>query len=193
MIVFQILTAVILLVFYGCYYAKKIAQKKKGIRTTQIGSGKKGLPLYIEIFMGIATFCVVIAEGVSIVFDLSMSPVWLKTVGLIIAAFGVLLFIIAMLTMKDSWRAGVSKDKTELVTDGIFRFSRNPAFLGFDLMYIGVLLVFFNWVLLLFSVLAVLSLHLQIVNNEEDAMLAAFGEEYVRYKSKVNRYLGRKR
>ncbi len=28
---FQILTVIILLVFYGCYYAKKTAQKKKGI------------------------------------------------------------------------------------------------------------------------------------------------------------------
>ncbi len=39
------------------------------------------------------------------------------------------------------WRAGVSeKEKTELVTAGIYRWSRNPAFLGFDLLYIGFLL-----------------------------------------------------
>ncbi len=34
------------------------------------------------------------------------------------------------LTMKNNWRAGVSHtDKTELVTDGIYQISRNPAFL----------------------------------------------------------------
>lgn len=43
--------------------------------------------------------------------------------------------------MRDSWRAGISEtDKTELVTEGIYQISRNPAFLGFDLLYIGILL-----------------------------------------------------
>lgn len=192
MTVFQILTAIVLLVFYGCYYAKKIAQKKKGIRTTQIGKGKQGVPLYIEVAMGIATFCVVIVEIISMVLDWSISPVWVRIMGLVIAAIGVALFITAMLTMRDSWRAGVSKDQAELVTNGIFQISRNPAFLGFDLVYLGVLMVFLNGVLLVFSALAVLTLHLQIVNNEEDAMLLAFGKEYLDYKKQVNRYFGRK-
>ena len=192
MSVFQILTVAILVIFYACYYAKKFAQKKKGIATTQIGKDKSGVPLYVELAMGAATFCVVVAEVVSIVLDWSVSPVWLRVAGLVIAAVGVALFITAMLTMRDSWRAGVSKDKTELVTGGIFQISRNPAFLGFDLMYLGVLLVFFNWVLFACSVFAMLMLHLQIVNNEEDAMLLAFGEAYLAYKRKVRRYFGRK-
>lgn len=192
MTVFQILTVIILLIFYGSYLAKKIAQKKKGIRTAQIGRGKHGIPLYIEIVMGIATVSVVIIEIISIVLDWSISPVWLRTIGLIVSALGVALFITAMLTMQDSWRAGVSKDKTTLVTHGIFQISRNPAFLGFDLMYLGVLMVFLNWVLLIFSAFAILTLHLQIVNNEEEAMQLAFGNEYLEYKRKVNRYLGRK-
>lgn len=192
MTVFQALAAIILLVFYGCYYAKKIEQKKKGIQTTQIGKGKQGLPLYIEIAMGLTTSCIVIAEIVSIALDWSISPVWVRIAGLAISALGVALFIAAVLTMRDSWRAGVSKDKTELVTAGIFRISRNPAFLGFDLMYLGILLVFFNWLLLIFSIFAILMLHLQIVNNEEDAMLLAFGNEYLNYKKQVNRYFGRK-
>ncbi len=189
---FQILTVIILCIFYGCYYAKKIAQKKKGIRTNQIGSGKHGIPLFIEIIMSVATFSVVIAEITSIVLKWSISPLWLKIAGLIISALGVALFISAMLTMRDSWRAGVSKDKTELITSGVFKISRNPAFLGFDLMYSGVLMVYSNWLLLIFTVFAMLMLHLQIVNNEEEAMLSAFGNEYIDYKSKVNRYLGRK-
>lgn len=192
MTIFQILTTLILLAFYGCYYAKKIGQKKKGIQTTQIGKGKQGISLYIENAMGIATSCVVIAEIISIALDWTTSPAGVRIAGLVISALGVALFITAMLTMRDSWRAGVSKDKTELVTTGIFRISRNPAFLGFDLMYLGVLMVFFNWVLLLFSIFAIFMLHMQIVNNEEDAMLLAFGDEYLDYKKRVNRYFGRK-
>ena len=47
--------------------------------------------------------------------------------------------------MRDSWRAGIpERDGTELVTGGLYAFSRNPAFLGFDLMYLGVFLLFAN-------------------------------------------------
>lgn len=192
MTVFQILTFIILLVFYGCYYAKKTGQRKKGIRTTQIGRGKRGVHLYIEAAMGIAAISIVIVQIISIVLNRYFFPDWLRIAGLIISALGVALFITAMLTMRDSWRAGVSKDKTELVTSGIFMISRNPAFLGFDLMYSGILMVFFNWVLLIFTAFAILTLHLQIVINEEDAMQSAFGDEYLNYRKKVNRYFGRK-
>ncbi len=102
-------------------------------------------------------------------------------------------FVTSVVTMRDSWRAGVSKtDKTELVTDGIYQISRNPAFLGFDLVYIGILLMFFNPWLLIASVFAMLMFHLQIVNVEEDFLLETFGQEYLAYKKKVNRYIGRK-
>ena len=103
------------------------------------------------------------------------------------------MFVTSVVTMRDSWRAGVSKtDKTELVTDGIYQISRNPAFLGFDLVYIGILLMFFNPWLLIASVFAMLMFHLQIVNVEKDFLLETFGQEYLAYKKKVNRYIGRK-
>lgn len=71
-------------------------------------------------------------------------------------------------------------------------YSRNPAFLGFDLVYLGILLMFFNWALFAVSIFAALMFHLQIVNVEEDFLLEAFGEDYLDYKKNVNRYLGRK-
>ena len=79
--------------------------------------------------------------------------------------------------------------RTLLITS-IFSVSRNPAFLGFDLLYIGILLMFFNWILLLATTFAALMFHLQIVNVEEDYLLDAFGEEYLNYKKKVCRYFG---
>nr|WP_325196398.1 methyltransferase [uncultured Oscillibacter sp.] len=42
----------------------------------------------------------------------------------------------------------------KLVTDGIYRYSRNPAFLGFDLQYIGVLLMYCNLLTGMFTVFA---------------------------------------
>lgn len=191
--IFKITAIVILLIFYGCYFGKMISQKKKGIQTDQIGKGKKGFVKFIEITMKIATISVPVAEVVSIIVNTSELPTITRYIGIIIALIGVAVFICSVVTMKDSWRAGVSKnDKTELITDGIYKISRNPAFLGFDLVYIGIILMFFNWILFAISAFAMLMFHLQIVNVEEDFLLSAFDEKYLNYKNKVNRYLGRR-
>lgn len=191
--IFQIIAILILAIFYGCYFIKMIRQRKKGIQTDQIGKGKVGFVKFIEVTMKIITIIVPIAEIISIILNTSVLPVWARIVGVCLAVTGVAVFITSVVTMRDSWRAGVSKtDKTDLITSGIYRFSRNPAFLGFDLVYIGVLLMFFNLILFIFSVFGVIIFHLQIVNVEEDFLIDTFREEYINYKKEVCRYFGRR-
>jgi protein-S-isoprenylcysteine O-methyltransferase Ste14 len=190
---FQIIAIVILLIFYGCYFLKTIAQRRKGIRTDQIGQGKVGFVRFVEVTMKLAAVLVFVVGLVSILADQSLAPRSVRVIGAAFSALGTAVFIAAVLTMQDSWRAGVSTtDKTELVTSGIYQISRNPAFLGFDLLYIGILLMFFSGVLLAATVFAVVMYHLQIVNVEEDFLLEAFGDDYLAYRKKVCRYLGRK-
>lgn len=95
--------------------------------------------------------------------------------------------------MKDSWRAGFSKgEKTALITNGIYKFSRHPAFLGFDLVYIGIVCLCFSWVLLILSRIGIVVFHLQIVDVEEKFLVQNFGQLYVEYTKQVGRYIGRK-
>ncbi len=191
---FQIAALAILAAFYGCYFGKMAAQRKKGIKTDRLGEGKSGFVKWVELGTKATTILAPAAEIVCICLNVSRLPVWARYVGLGLALTGVLTFISAMLTMRDSWRAGVPEnDRTELVTDGIYRISRNPAFLGFDLVYIGILMMFFHWGLLALSALTVLALHLQIVNVEEDYLIATFGQAYLDYRKQVCRYIGRKR
>ena len=191
--IYQIIAIIILAVFYGCYFIKMMSQRRKGIQTDQIGKGKVGFVKFIEVTMKIITIIVPIAEIVSIILNTSVLPLWTRIVGICIAVTGVAVFITSVVTMRDSWRAGVSKtDKTDLVTSGIYSFSRNPAFLGFDLVYIGILLMFFNLILFIISVFGVVIFHLQIVNVEEDFLIDTFREEYINYKKKVCRYFGRR-
>lgn len=192
--IFRVLGIVILLMFYGCYFGKMISQRKKGIETDQIGKGKTGRVKFIELTMKLATYLVPIAEVVSIALNTSSFPQGVRIAGVLIGFAGVFVFILSVVTMRDSWRAGVSeKDRTELVTEGIYTISRNPAFLGFDLVYLGLAMMFFNWVLFICSLFAAVMFHIQIVNVEENFLLNAFGDEYARYKGSVNRYLGRRR
>ena len=141
---FQISTMAVLALFYGCYFYKMWMQRRNGIRTDQLGKGKTGFLKWIEIIMKLATYSAVAAEVVSTMLKTGHFPTWLRTIGLLLMLAGVAFFVAAVFTMRDSWRAGVSRtDKTELVVSGIFQISRNPAFLGFDLVYIGVVFVFF--------------------------------------------------
>lgn len=192
--IFQFAAIIIMLVFYGAYFSKLLCQRNQGIQTDLLGKGKTGFVKFIEITLKITTYLVPIFEIISIVFNMSKSNLWLKITGVIFAALGVFVFVISMTTMRNSWRAGVPQnEKTELVTSGIYRYSRNPAFWGFDMMYIGILMAFFNWWLCAITTLAVLMLHLQIVNVEEDYLIVTFGDEYLSYKKKVCRYWGRKK
>ena len=179
--------------FYICYFSKMISQKKQGIRTDQLGKGKEGFLKYIEVTLKITTYLLPILQIISILFYSEGAHWLLQITGVIVESFGVVVFVISVAEMKDNWRAGVQReDKTNLVTSGIYSISRNPAFLGFDLMYIGILLTFFNWFLCFATVLAVCLFHLQIVNVEEDFLLETFGQEYLEYRRKVCRYLGNK-
>lgn len=189
----RILGSVVLVVFYAIYIGKMMLQKRRGIQTDQIAKGnKKDKVFYVELFLKVATYSVVIVEVGSIFLVTPSLSKELITIGMLLSFVGDIVFAIAVITMKDSWRAGLAeKDETKMITNGIYKISRNPAFLGFDLVYIGILLMFFNWILFFFSLLAIVMLHIQIL-QEEPYLERVFGAAYIDYKSRVCRYFGRK-
>ncbi len=182
----------VLAVFYGIYFVKMLMQKRRGIRTHQIGRRKEKQLHTVETLMSIATVGIVAAQLMSILFGWNHMPTSARFTGFCLGLLGDLIFLLAVLQMKDSWRAGIpDQDKTKLVTTGIYRFSRNPAFLGFDFMYLGVMLMYFNGLTVLFTIYAVVMLHLQIL-QEEKYLSTTFGEEYQAYQKQVFRYLERR-
>ena len=187
---YRLLALFVLAVFYGIYLVKQWRQKRRGIRTIQIGRRKDTQTHTIETLMGIATAGIIPAQLLSITLGWSHLSANARFTGFCVGMVGDFIFLISVLCMKESWRAGIpNKDKTELVTDGIYAYSRNPAFLGFDLQYIGVLLMFCNLLTAGFTVFAVTMLHLQIL-QEERYLTATFGAEYLDYRHRVFRYLG---
>ncbi len=191
--IFQIIAAVIMLAFYGCYFVKLLLQRRKGVRTDQLGRGKIGFVRFVEVALKITAWIAPVAEIAAIFLYRGDAPLWLRAIGVLLGAVGVDIFILSVTEMGDSWRAGVPEgERTALVTSGIYRISRNPAFLAFDLVYIGILWMFFTWWLCIITAFAVIMLHLQIVNVEEPFLLDTFGKEYLAYKKKVCRYLGRR-
>ena len=190
---FQLAALAILLLFYGIYFTKQLAQKRRGIQTRQMGRRKEKDLHRVEVLMAAATGLIVPVQLLSIGFQWSCLPGGVRALGAVLGLVGDGIFLVAVLTMRDSWRAGIPEtDRTEFASPGIYRYSRNPAFLGFDLMYLGILLLFFNLPLLLFTLWAMVMLHLQIL-QEERYLPTVFGTAYATYQKQVCRYLGRRR
>lgn len=110
--------------------------------------------------------------------------------------FGLALFIpsllwtsIAQYQMSRSWRIGIDYDtKTELVSKGLFKISRNPIFLGVLISNLGTFLIIPN--VLSFSILFVSLVTIQIqVRLEEEYLENVQGQGYLKYKSQVRRWL----
>lgn len=110
--------------------------------------------------------------------------------GLILGGAGVALVASAVWAIK---RAGSSvapmRPVTALVTSGVFRWSRNPIYLGFALISAGVA-VSLNllWpVLMLLVVMPVV--RRRVIAREEAYLERRFGREYRRYRERVARWL----
>lgn len=190
--IYRITAIMILAAFYLFYFAKLVIQKHQSIKTNQMGVGNKPRKvLVIERVMSVATVLTVIFEVCSILGSKGTSNLGLQIAGVAIGIVAVVIFALATITMKNSWRVGIPEEKTSLITNGIYGWSRNPAFVGFDLLYLSVCLMFFNIPLLLVSIWAAVMLHLQIL-QEEEHMQKMFGEEYALYRKHTLRYIGRR-
>lgn len=78
---------------------------------------------------------------------------------------------------------------TAIVTEGPYRFTRNPIYLSLAVLYAG-LEVMANALWSLLLLLAVmLIIHYAVILPEERYLEQKFGEEYRSYKAKVRRWL----
>jgi len=105
----------------------------------------------------------------------------------------VLIIATAQLQMGASWRIGVpAEGPGPLVAHGLFRWSRNPIFVGM----VGAVLAMFLWSphLVTAALLATTwTLALVQVRIEEEALREKHGDDYERYAAEVGRWFGRRR
>ena len=81
------------------------------------------------------------------------------------------------------------KPTTRIITTGPYRFSRNPSYVSLTMLYLGIAIAADSvWVLAgLIPTLVVM--HYGVILREEEYLEAKFGEEYLRYKRSVPRWL----
>jgi len=181
----EILVVILLSIYFTGFMLKNMIT---AIRTKQSIKGKSG-----KMNLVILNFGILIYIGIFYHSDYFIWIKWLdysviKIMGLVIITFACALGISTLITMKDSWRVGIRPEqKTDLIINGVFKFSRNPYYLSYDLMLLGIFLEFPTLVYLIFYLTFILILHL-IIMDEEKHLIVQHGDSYKNYKDSVNRY-----
>ena len=80
-------------------------------------------------------------------------------------------------------------DATALVTEGMYRYSRNPMYLGLLLLTIASTIWFGTWFGIIVNILFIFLINFLQIIPEEEALLEIFGEEYEEYKKNVRRWI----
>lgn len=115
---------------------------------------------------------------------------WGGVVGIAVIVAGVAIMPPVLLRFR---RAGTPfnphKPASALITDGPYRFSRNPAYVALTLWYLGAGLLLNNGWIVLLVIPVLLVMDRWVVPAEERHLQAKFGEQYLRYKSQVRRWL----
>ncbi|MBY0427335.1 MAG: isoprenylcysteine carboxylmethyltransferase family protein [Cytophagales bacterium] len=117
-------------------------------------------------------------------------PIVFQEVGYFLGGIGGVVLVLAVRQL-NIYGTTVHPDgsTTVIVSNGIFRYSRNPIYLSFTLLYLGVVLVA-NAILGLVLILPLLIMTQKgIIEREEKYLLKKFGEEYAQYKSTVRRWI----
>ena len=163
-----------LLVTYGISY---LIVNRKSALFSWPEYNKQEKPL-----LGIMMVCWIASWIYSIFVPLKLGTPWFY-VGLPIYLVGLIFAALATLTF-----AKTSSDKPN--TEGIYRISRHPMYLGFVLIYLGVGIASASWVYLL-VLLMVLGMYIPVLAIPEERLcLEKFGDAYREYMNRTPRWIG---
>lgn len=116
-----------------------------------------------------------------------------QKLGIILMLLSFVWVVIAQSQMAESWRIGIdSTTNVELVKTGLFKYSRNPIFLGMLGALLGVMLFAMNTLNIFNFILAYVLVSIQ-VRLEEEFLIKAKKEEYLQYCKLTPRWLGFKK
>lgn len=117
----------------------------------------------------------------SIFVPLKLGTIWFY-IGLLVYLAGSVLIIITMINF-------ATTPLNKPVTKGAYRYSRNPMFIGFFLIYSGIAIACISWLYLVITVLFIL-LTLYLSPLEEAVTLGHYGKAYKEYMKRTPKWIG---
>ena len=80
-------------------------------------------------------------------------------------------------------------ESTTLITEGFYKYTRNPMYVGMNSFLLGLLIILNNPINFIFLIIFFFIVRNLFVIKEELQMEQTFGEDYLSYKGRVRRWL----
>ena len=133
-----------------------------------------------------------IGIGVNIIYPLSIFSMglrWRLLIFILLIATGASILYWAVKTLLRSKVDPRFKPVGVVVTEGPFAFTRNPMYVGFTLFYLSLTVAFNTLWTVFFLPIIFYTLHYGVILREEKYLEETLGEEYIKYKARVRRWL----
>jgi len=176
------------LLFQGMFFAKNIALQRKLGRPVRGNNPEASLAIgFFVIF--IALSLLLAQTGSEWAKFALLSDRTALTLALLLLGVNLLVAAASLHGLGDSWRVGVIEEQqTALVATGIYRYSRNPYFLAYLLMFLAYTVLLQSALLLGLSAIGFMLIH-AMVRREEQYLARLHSQAYRGYCQRVPRYL----
>lgn len=184
---------IILIVFFDMYLKRKTSEGLRGHR--EIPKNLMWIFILGLIGVWIVTLYPIIfifyPNIVSNTFPVPfISSLPLEIPGILLIVVGCILTTVSLIQLGLSARFYLPKQKTKLMTSGVYSFCRNPLYVGAHLSFFGIFLLLPSLIYLVGFCLFLINQHFRIL-QEEEFLIKSFGAEYENYMRRVGRYLPR--
>jgi len=179
----------VLILIILCVLLRSVQMKRLGIKALNFGEIDKKdffIPPFVFLY-----FYLVVANAFNLpkFGNIFMSNSIVSWVGVILCIFALILFFCGIVSFGKSFRVGIDLNKPgKLVSTGAFSISRNPLYVAFLMILIGIFLIFPAWIFFAYFVAGLWLIDRQVC-REENSLRNIYGKEYDAYCNKVNRYI----
>jgi protein-S-isoprenylcysteine O-methyltransferase Ste14 len=149
--------------------------------------------LFVLLLLGIAAQSIAYAIAPGSLSKISILPppqggAWV-VLGALLLFSGTALMVLAQLHLGASWRVGIDEEsRPGLVSVGLYRYCRNPIFLGLFLGLAGFAVLIPSWLSVVTFLALVVGIRRQVL-EEEAYLLRTYGEGYREYARRVGRFV----
>lgn len=149
------------------------------MKTKKDGPGVYPPPLFYVIIFFLSILLQYYFPISNIIFESSL----IKTLSPVSIGIGVLFLLPALITFFKSKNTLITiRPTTSLQTTRIYKISRNPMYVGFLFIYVGIAIIEGSWWIFILIPFVIYIVTRSVIINEEKYLERAFGQEYLNYK-----------